>query len=371
MKIAIISNTSFNIYNFRLGLMLFLQSKGYEVVYIAPYDEYVNKIAEKTNFQYIPLQHMSRKGYNPLSELLLIDELRRIYKKHHIDLTLSYTIKPNIYSALATVGRSTKAICNITGLGYVFLKRSIGNAIAKQLFKIALKRASMVVFQNSSDQELFIQQGICAAEKTLIINGSGINLDTYKPLSTDNAPHPFNFLFIGRLLYDKGIREFIGAAQRMAHHDVVFNLVGALDQGNPSAVSEDELKEWLAHNPKLVYHGHQQEVIPFIQEADAVVLPSYREGIPRVLLEAMAMKKPFITTDAPGCKDVTHDGKNGLLVSTGSEDELSQAMNRLFTMSAEERQEMGNYGRTWVEEKYDEKIIVQEYLKLILRLTNS
>jgi glycosyltransferase involved in cell wall biosynthesis len=367
LKIAILSNTSFNIFNFRLGLILFLQSHGYEVVYIAPPDEYNTMIAAKTNAQFFPLKHMSRKGYNPFSDAKLIYEIRHIYKHQKIDVVLSYTIKPNIYGALATINLRTKSICNITGLGFVFLKKSVANTIAKQLFKISLHAARYAVFQNTSDLNLFVSKKLVSQNKTKLILGSGINIDTYnlQPATFDSKK--FVFLFVGRLLFDKGVREFVEAAKKLQAENttIEFQLLGSLDEGNPSAVSTSQLEQWLNKNKSLHFLNHQTDVIPFINQCDVVVLPSYREGMPRVILEAMAMQKPFITSDAPGCVDITEHGKNGLIAQTASVDDLYQQMKYILNMTEGERLQMGKNGRKMVEEKYDEKIIVQQYLKLI------
>lgn len=371
MNIAVTSNTSFNIYNFRLGLIKFLISKGYQVIFIAPYDDYVELILKEVQIKYIELNHLSRKGNNPIQELQLIREYYNAFKAEQIDVSLSYTIKPNIYSAIAGYFTNTKTILNITGLGYVFLKNSLGNILAKFLLRVSSQLASKVVFQNQTDKSLFENRKIVNPNKTLLINGSGINTEKYKPESSSGSTNQFSFLFVGRLLYDKGIREFIEASQIIhnSNPSVQFHIVGDLDTGNPSAVSENNLEIWLASNTQLKYHGHQRNVIPFIQNCDVVVLPSYREGIPRVLLESMALEKPFITSDSPGCNDVTTNGINGLLVKTGSAQDLEQKMSYLLNSSHEKRLEMGKNGRKIVLEKYDEKVIVEEYLKLLLTLT--
>ena len=371
MKIALVANTAFNILNFRLGLIVFLESKGYDVVYIAPYDDAVEKIAKISHVRFIPLHSLSRKGYNPMDDFLLARELYTIYKKEQIHIALSYTIKPNIYSGIAGYFSKTKTICNLTGLGFVFMKKSMANTIAKNLYKLSLSLCNIIVFQNNTDKQFCEQNGIAQASKTVLINGSGINTDIYIPSQTHDQKETFVLLFVGRLLFDKGIQEFVAAANRMAsqYANVRFHLLGGLDEGNPSAVSQAQLDEWLQANPALQYLGNQADVKPFINDCDAVVLPSYREGIPRVLLEAMALQKPFITVNSPGCEDVTHHDKNGLLAQVKSVDSLYDCMLTMYLKSKEERKEMGLYGRKLILEKYDEKIIVAAYLKLILSLS--
>ncbi len=371
MKIAIVANTAWNILNFRLGLILFLESRGYTVVYVAPYDDAVEKIASRTTAKYIPLKKLSRKGYNPFSDLMLTKELYGIYKKEQIKIAISYTIKPNIYSAIAGFFSGTKTISNLTGLGFAFMKKSIGNNIAKYLYKFSLSLCNVAVFQNKTDKAYFEDNKLADPGKTRLINGSGINTDIYKKENPPKEGNTFVFLFVGRLLFDKGIQEFTEASAMLAHNypDVSFHIVGALDDGNPSAVSKQQLDEWLRANNKLSYLGTHADVRPFINDCDAVVLPSYREGIPRVLLESMALEKPFITVNSPGCEDVTHHGKNGLLAKVKSAQSLYEQMLAMYLTPAGQRNQMGTYGRKLILEKYDERIIVEEYLKLVLSLS--
>ena len=371
MRIAVISNTSWNILNFRLGLIDALQQQGYEVVYYAPFDDSVARIAERNAVPYRPLKHLQRKGYNPIADLLLTCELYSYFKKDKIDVALNYTVKPNIYGSIAARLAGVRSIANLTGLGFLFLKNSLANQFAIRLYQFGLWFAHRVVFQNQTDKHLFENRGLCSSKKTLLIPGSGINTEHYKPSHSQEPDAPFVFLFIGRLLYDKGIREFVTAAKQLhAHHPTVqFHMVGAMDEGNPSAVSESELTRWLSENSALHYLGVQNDVRPFIEAAHTVVLPSYREGIPRVLLEAMALEKPFITVNTPGCADVTRPGENGFLAEPASADSLASCMEAMLQLNSTERQTMGKNGRHLVELVYDEKIVTAEYFRLILSLS--
>ena len=371
MRIALISNTSWNILNFRLGLIEALQQKGFDVVYYAPYDDSVAEIARRNAVPYRAIEHLQRKGYNPLADVRLTMELYRFFKEDRIDLVLNYTVKPNIYGSIAARLAGTKAIANLTGLGFLFLKKSLANRFAIHLYRLGLWFAHRVVFQNQTDKTLFETQGLCSASKTLLIPGSGINTEHYKVSGKELSHEPFIFLFIGRLLYDKGIREFVAAAKTLhtQYPSMQFHLVGALDEGNPSAVDRHELDRWLSENTQLRYLGVQTDVRPFIEAAHVVVLPSYREGIPRVLLEAMALEKPFVTVKSPGCADVTEDGVNGLLAEVGSGDSLYTCMHRMYRLLPTERTAMGLAGRKRVEMLYDEKIVTEAYFQLILSLS--
>lgn len=175
MRIALISNTAWNILNFRLGLIESLQAKGFEVVYYAPYDESVEVIAQRNAVPYRPIRHLQRKGYNPFADVLLTLELYRFFKQDRIDLVLNYTVKPNIYGSIAARLAGTKAIANLTGLGFLFLKNSPANRFAIRLYQVGLWFAHRVVFQNQTDKTLFESRGLCSAAKSLLIPGSGIN----------------------------------------------------------------------------------------------------------------------------------------------------------------------------------------------------
>jgi glycosyltransferase involved in cell wall biosynthesis len=301
----------------------------------------------------------------------LLNELYQIFKKEKIDISISYTIKPNIYSAIAAYLTGVKSIVNLTGLGYVFLQNNFANNLTKKLYKFSLSLATKIIFQNKHDKNLFEKNKISSPLKAMIINGSGINTEKFKSSIPNKINTNFVFLFVGRLLYDKGYREFVKAAKKLnlEYPSIQFHLVGAMDEGNPSAVSQQELNANLEENSQLNYLGNQSNVIPFIQSSDVVVLPSYREGIPRVLLEAMSLEKPFVTVNSPGCEDVTIDGKNGLLAQVENAESLFEKMKEIYLLDAHKRQEMGTFGRKLVLEIYDEKIIVSEYLKLILSLS--
>jgi glycosyltransferase involved in cell wall biosynthesis len=371
MKIAVISNTSWNILNFRLGLIEALQEQGHDLIYYAPYDNAVKQIAEQNPVPHRSLKHLQRKGYNPIADARFCYELYKAFKEDGIELVLNYTVKPNIYGSIAARLAGIKNIATVTGVGYLFIEKSFMNKIGGLIYQYGLRFADKVAFQNKIDKDLFEKNGICDIKKSLLINGSGINLRHYRPAEVPPPETPFVFLFVARLLYVKGIKEFIAAAERLhaIHPSIEFHLVGPIDKDNYSAVTEEELQGWLKANPQLRYFGKQNDVRSFIQAAHCVVLPSYREGIPRVLLESMALEKPFVTTNCAGCIDVTTHGENGLMAEMGSVDSLFDAMNTMQALPLETRQAMGKKGRHRVETLYDEKFIIDDYFQLILSLS--
>jgi glycosyltransferase involved in cell wall biosynthesis len=364
-KISIVANTAWNILNFRRALILELLKNKFEVVVIAPEDKYVREI-EKLGVKFIPLSNLKRKGTNPFKELVLVREFYKIYKREKIDLCLNYTIKPNIYSTIAGSLIGVKMVCTVTGLGYSFLNDNLVSRLAKYLYRIAFRRASVVIFQNDDDRELFINTKLVENEKSRIIYGSGINCQYYLPEPKISNDNKFVFLFVGRLLYDKGIIEFLESADFVInqHKNVEFWVLGAIDKDNPSALDVRELNKYI-DSGVIKYFEPTDEVKDYIKNADVVVLPSYREGLPRVMLEALSMEKPVITTDVPGCRVTVENGENGILVPAKDKEALSKSMVSMLQKSKEELRIMGICGREMALKRFDDRIICQAYLNLI------
>lgn len=367
-KVAIVVNTAWNIVNFRLGLIEGLQAAGHEVLAIAPADDYVEQVVQ-AGCKFIAIKRLERKGTNPVRDMQLTHELYRIFQREKVDVALLYTIKPNIYGCFAANFAKIKTICTVTGLGYSFISTGLVSRIAKGLYKRAFKRATSIAFQNQDDRNLFIEQGLAKAEKTLLIKGSGIKTEYFSPRPKNVETDQFTFLFVGRLLFDKGVRELLQAAKEIKakYPKAEFWMVGALDQENPSCISGELLVEY--QKDEIVrYFGVSDKVRDIMQDADVVVLPSYREGLPRVMLEALAMAKPVITTDTAGCRETVVDGKNGYMVPIKSGDALRDAMEKMLNHTPDELKIMGEYGREMALAEFDEKIIVQQYLDEIQRL---
>jgi glycosyltransferase involved in cell wall biosynthesis len=370
-KVALVVNTAWNIVNFRLGLIKALIESGYQVVAIAPPDTYVDRIVQ-TGCKFVPLKRLERKGTNPVRDLQLTHELYRIFKKEAIDIALLYTIKPNIYGSIAANLANIPTICTVTGLGYSFISTGLVSRIAKGLYKRAFRRATRIAFQNRDDLQLFIEQGLAKQEKCILIKGSGINTEHFAPAPKNVETNQFIFLFVGRLLFDKGVRELLQAAKEIKEQqpEVEFWMVGALDEDNPSCISHELLIEYQKEGV-VRYFGVSDKVREIMQDADVVVLPSYREGLPRVMLEALSMAKPIITTDTAGCRETVVDGKNGYMVPIKHADALRDAMKKMLQHSKEELQDMGAEGRKMALEEFDEKIIVQHYLDEIRQMMQS
>ena len=371
--IAIFINTSWNIYNFRLQLMRRLQSEGYRVVAISPEDDFSQKI-EEAGFEYYSID-INNMGTNPLEDIQLTGAIFRLYKKVQPDLLLHYTIKPNIYGTIAAKLAGVPVISNITGLGTVFLSDTLSCRLARRLYRIALRIPGKVFFQNPHDLDHFVNKKLVAVEKTELLPGSGIDPQHFRPVQNGNGKdHPFVFLLVARMLKDKGVVEFIEAAQNLLDHKregqgrprngVEFWLLGSLYPGNPTAILQQEIDVWTQQSG-IKYLGFSDDVMSVIARSDCVVLPSYREGLSRVLLEAASMAKPLITTDVPGCKDVVDDGVNGYLCKIKDAECLTEQMEKMLRLSADEREEMGKAGRKKVIEGYSECLVIDKYLDAI------
>jgi len=362
-RIVFSSNTAFSLYNFRLPLMRALKEKGYEVIAVSPEDEKYSELLKK-EFSFFAVKNLDRKGTNPIKDLKLFFEYFLLFRKLKPDLVINFTIKPNIYGSISAGLLGIPSISVITGLGYVFIRESWLTKLVKLLYWLAFRFNRAVVFQNSEDMKTL--EKLCE-RRCLLIESSGVDLKHLDPtLCKEAKKDEFTFLFVGRLLTDKGIHELIKAYEKLKKEKskVKLIIIGSPDEGNPNSVSKGELEKWMKEG-LIEWHGFQEDVRPFYCIADCVVLPSYREGVPRVLLEAMAMERPIITTDAPGCKNVCVDGVNGFLVKPKDVESLYLAMKKMVELGDEKLREFGKAGRRLAEEKYNVEKIVGEYINLI------
>lgn len=346
-----------SILHFRGPLMAALQQAGIEVHVAAPgllpgSDVLRQLESRRITAHDIPLR---RSGMNPVADLLTFRCIHRLMRKLRPDYVLSYTVKPVIYGSFAAwLAGVPHRYALITGLGYAFQGegRRVGvRSLVQFFYRMALTRVDKVFFQNEDDEALFRASGIISPHvASVVVNGSGVDLDEYQvaPL-TDGPPR---FLMVCRLLGDKGVREYAQAAHRVrqAHPHARFGLVGWRDE-NPDAISQEELDAWIAQGA-IEFHGRMADVRPAMANCSVYVLPSYREGTPRTVLEAMAMGRAVITTDAPGCRATVRHGDNGFLVPVMSVDALVDAMLQLIE-SPGLAARMGSRSRQRAMEKYD------------------
>lgn len=371
-KVVIAVNTAWNIYNFRIGIIHELINNGYEVIALAPQDEYAEKLKEVgCRFQHISIDS---KGVNPVKDLFLFLRYVMIFINTRPYVLLTYTIKPTIYASIATRILGIPTINNISGLGTVFIKKSIVTHLVNTLYKIALRKSYHVFFQNSDDRKLFGELGLIRSDRVSQLPGSGVDLQLFKPEGVGKkADGKVNFILIARMLWDKGVGDYVEAAKlvKTKFENIDFKLLGFLDVQNPSAISKKQMDEW--HQSGVVqYLGSTDDVKSVIAESDCVVLPSaYREGVPRTLLEAAAMGKPIITTDTIGCKEVVDDGINGFLCRIKDPVDLANAMIKIIEMSPVERENMGMQGRKKMEREFDVNIVIQKYIETIDSIDNT
>jgi len=354
--------------NFRAGLIRSLRGAGYRPVVIAPEDPARERRMAQLGVERLVLP-IDRSGLNLVADLRLLLGYRRILQEVRPVAFLGFTIKPNIYGSLAAASLGIPAIPNVSGLGTAFIRRSPLRLFVSQLYRRAFRKAPVVFFQNPDDSRLFVDRGIVRADRTRILPGSGIDLEYFAP-----APQPgglLTFLLVSRLLGDKGVREYVDAARQMRHTLAArFQLVGPLDRGNRSGIREDELSRWVEEGT-IEYLGATDDVRPFIAAASAVVLPSYREGLPRSLLEGAAMARPLIATDVPGCREVVEDGVNGYLCAVRDAGSLGRAMRRFADLSAVEQERLGAASRRKAEERFGEDVVIRAYLEELTKLETS
>ena len=365
MHIAVVSNTCWYLFNFRLNLMLALQAAGHTVVAVAPDDAYAQRIRDAgVAFEAVPI---SGGGTHPLRELQSVLRLGSVFRRHRVGLVLSYTPKGNLYSALACIALRIPFVPNVSGLGRAFIRKSLVTRVAKTLYRLTFGRAHRVFFQNLDDMAVFVDSGLVRAGQAERLPGSGVDLSRFSPTApTARAADAPVFLLVARMLWDKGVGEYVEAARsvRALQPGARFQLLGFLDVANPSAIPRTQVEAWVAEGV-VEYLGPTDDVRPFLVQADCVVLPSYREGVPRTLLEAAATARPVITTDAPGCRDTVLDGETGFLCRPADASDLADKLLRFIALAPEERQAMGQRGRAFVEQNFDEQRVIERYLDVV------
>jgi glycosyltransferase involved in cell wall biosynthesis len=363
--IALVANTSWNLVHFRSSLAEKFREEGYRVVAIAPPGAYADRLLHHPFSRFYPWRRLRAHGRNGWQEWLAAWELRRIYQIIRPDLVLHFTIKPNLYGAREAARLGIPSISTITGLGYPFLHPEGANRFVPYFYKHALKGASAAVFQNEDDRELFLERGLVNGEKTFLIPGSGVDTRFFQPWPENPETGAFTFLYAGRLLRDKGILEYLSAARRLveAHPGVRIWIAGELEPENPAALTRAELDPYFSH-PSFHYWGFLEDIRPVMARADVFVLPSYREGMPRAVLEAMAMGKPIITTRVAGCKDTVAPGVNGLLIPVRDEAALFGALQQMLEQDAAGLREMGRQSREMAIRKFDIQAINRQFLDL-------
>jgi glycosyltransferase involved in cell wall biosynthesis len=366
--IAVAANDGWNIVNYRSGLIRALRSAGIRIAVLAPSGPHDDAI-RATGANFFPVA-VSARGTSPTDDLRTLLAFRRQLKSIGPAAFLGFTAKPNIYGSIAARSLRIPVINNISGLGSTFGRPTMLTRLVTGLYRIALSRSSVVFFQNADDRRLFEEAGLVRQGQAALLPGSGIDLDHFAPRPRSSGKADFTFLLAARLLWEKGVGEYVEAARRVrsAGWEARFQILGIVEPESRAAVPLAQLQQW-EQEGIIAYLGSARDVRPALGAADCVVLPSYyREGVPRVLLEAASMGLPVITTDRPGCREAVDDRETGLLCEAKSAESLTAAMERMLALSSEERLRMGRAGRSKMEREFAEQIVHRQYLSALAGL---
>jgi glycosyltransferase involved in cell wall biosynthesis len=367
--IAISSNTAWSLFNFRGGLIRTLISADFRVVVLAPVDDYSVRLAA-LGCEVIDLP-MDNKGSNPLHDGSLALAYRREFRRLRPAISLHYTIKPVIYGSIAARSLGIPCVNMITGLGTAFIRDNWLTRVVESLYRVSQRQAERIFFLNEEDQKLFLERQLVPVERVERLPGEGINLEYFSPTPYPASEH-ICFLLIARLLRDKGVVEFVEAARKLRHEfpQARFQLLGPIGVANRTAIERETLDSWVAEGV-VEYLGETDDVRPFISQAKCLVLPSYREGVPRTLLEGAAMERPIIATDTVGCRDVVDDGVNGFLCRVQDAGDLAEKMRQFIQQPITVSRAQGSAGRLKVMREFDERLVIDRYLEVIDVVVNG
>ncbi|MCW1401492.1 glycosyltransferase family 4 protein [Novosphingobium sp. MW5] len=362
--IAVCANQAWNLVNFRAGLIRALIARGFRVVAIAPPDAEMERRLADMGCAFEPVA-IDSAGLSPLRDFATFLAFRRAIARHRPAAWLSWTIKPNVYGSLAARLAGVPAFPNVSGLGTAFIRKNLLTQIVTRLYTAGFARAHRVFFQNSDDRDLFVSLGMVRAEQAALLPGSGIDAAHWAP-ANDQRPGPNHFLMIARVVADKGVREYAEAAKRVRVRfpKARFALMGPLDVANRTAIPREEVMGWQEEGA-IEYMAPSDDVRSAVNAADWIVLPSYREGLSRVLLEAAAMARPIVTTDVPGCRDVVSNGVNGFLCEARDAASLAAALERAAACDDAQWRAMGQAGRARVQAEFSQERVTGLYLEAL------
>lgn len=358
MKILIIANNDVGLYQFRRELITTLLRQN-EVIIALPDGEWIRPL-EESGCQFVHTS-MDRRGTHFRKDFGLFCSLWKLIRARNPDLVLTYTIKPNIYGGMVCRLLGTPYAVNITGLGTAFQKAGVLQTLVTRLYKIALKKAKVVFFENSENMQVLQDKGIASKGQSCLLNGAGVNINhyTYSPYPDDEAPT--RFLFVGRVMREKGMDELFEAMHRLRARGFrcTLDVLGGCEENYGDKIAACTAQGW------LTYHGYQKDVRPFIRKTHCFVLPSYHEGMANTNLECAAMGRPVITSNIPGCREAVVEHVSGLLCEPKNADSLCSAMEHFLSMSPEARAAMGLAGRKHMEEVFDKEKVVAKTIKTL------
>lgn len=356
MQILILANHSGGLYDFRKDLIAELKTHASVAVAVPHNDRWDERNGLADRVIELPVD---RRGMNPLHDGKLFRQYRAILKEIKPDLLLTYTIKPNIYGGLACRMTHIPYAVNITGLGSAIENGGWLKKFVLVLYRPALKGAKVVFFENVGNRDTLVATGVVPKGRDVVLHGAGVNLEDY-PCQPYPQEGPVRFLFVGRVMHEKGVDELFAAAKRMKRQygeQVEFHIVGSFEEAYKPAMDE------LEQAGVVKYHGYQSDMKLFYAMTSCVVLPSYHEGMSNVLLEAAASGRPLITSDIPGCREAVEDGVSGYLCPAKDADALYEAMRRFVALPVEQRSQMGRCGRERMEQQFSKTAVVAETIK--------
>ena len=369
-RIVVIENGLFSTYTMRDSLLKRLMKEGYEVYVLTHTNSFAAQV-EKTGIKVI---NIGSGNLHPIKVSKYIYKLFSSLKRIKPDVVLTFSIRPAIWGNFITRYLKIPTITNITGVGPLFTSKNIAYTAARSFYRVALKKTPKVFFQNYDDMDLFISHKFVTPERAERIPGSGVDFVKFSPIKKDTKKDTFSFLFIGRLIKDKGIFEFVEAA-RIIHKkypQASFGVLGPFWNQNlkSNTITKSQLQNWIDEGI-IDYMGEKKDVRKFIAKADCIVLPSYREGTSNILLEAASMEKPAITCDTTGCKEIVVDGVTGFLCKVKDGKDLAEKMEKMILLSTLQREEMGQKAREKIIREYDKEIVIKAYLKAIDDLSGN
>ena len=364
-KVAILENNIFSTNTARLKLTQVLIEEGYNVTILSTGTPKELTTARNKGFKIIDV---STSNTNVLDVLRYLQNLKRELKQIKPDVCLTFTMRPAIWGNLVTRALKIPTITNISGIGPLHESDSVAYKVARTLYRFVLKKTAIVFFQNQDDLQVFLERKFVKNGQTALIPGSGVDYTYYAPQPQTRTDEKFVFLFISRLIKDKGILEYVNAAKEIKkkYPGAVCQVLGPYYSQNlkENIISEKQIVRWVEEGI-VNYLGAADDVRPFIAEADCIVLPSYREGMSNVLLEAGSMQKPCITTDTAGCRDIVVDGVSGYLCKVQDTDDLALQMTKMLELKKEEREQMGVNAREIMKTKFAKQIVIDSYINAI------
>lgn len=359
-KILILANSSGGLYNFRRELIAQLAQMGSISVSVPDYGRACELEELGCSIVSIPLD---RRSINPINDAKLFLRYWKLLRKEKPDLVITYTIKPNIYGGIACRMLKISYAVNITGLGTAFQKRGALRNVVTLLYRTALKKANVVFFENAENQQILLVQNVVKKEQACLLSGAGVNTEHFPYTPYPTASSATRFLFVGRIMREKGVDELFAAMRRLHREGVPCSLdmLGGYEEDYSEVIQEYVQEGWLH------YHGFQKDVRPFIEQAHCFVLPSWHEGMANTNLESASMGRPLITSNIHGCKEAVIDGVSGFLCEPRNADCLYEALVRFMELSWQERAAMGQAGRAHMETVFDKKKVVAQTVAALKR----